>query len=129
MQRNIEVLATIFSLAHLTGEQLQVCKGLAVVDVEALVRYAYRECKSSPHGAALLTDLIGRAEQSGVSLAQWVAEILLVYRWLEKNDKQASLSAIIEYVSCAQEGSDLQVGHSVEWYLDNYGFESACTKR
>jgi hypothetical protein len=123
--QSLEVLSTLFSLTQLSGVHLRAFSELAIVDVEALVRYAYRECKHSPQGSVVLGDIVRRAEQSGVSLSQWISEIVAVYRWLESSQLRAPIREIIEYVSCAQEGSDLQVGHSIEWYLEHYGFESA----
>jgi hypothetical protein len=123
--QSLEVLSTLFSLAQLSSAHIRACSEIAVADVEALVRYAYRECKHSTQGSVVLGDIVRRAEQSGVSLSQWISEIVAVYRWLEVRQMRAPLREIIEYVSCAQEGSDLQVGHSIEWYLEHYGFESA----
>lgn len=125
MTGSLNVLSTIFSLTQLSDAHLRACAELAAADVEALVRYVYRECKNSPQGSAVLGELVSRAEQSGVSLAQWISEILVVYRWLESRQERAPVREIIEYISCAQEGSGLQIGHSIEWYLEHYGFKSA----
>jgi len=123
--QSLEVLSTLFSLTQLSSAHLQAFSETAVVDVEAFVRYTYWECKHSPQKSVVLGDIIQRAEQSGVSLSQWISEIVAVYRWLEAHQQRARLRDIIEYVSCAQEGSALQVGHSIQWYLEHYGFESA----
>ncbi len=125
MTRSLDVLSTLFSLTQLSCAHQSVCAELPVADAEALVRYAYRECKNSPQGAAALGDLVHRAEQSGVPLSQWIAEIVAVYRWLESRQLRAALREIVEYVSCAQEGSGSNAGHNIEWYLDQYGFECA----
>lgn len=122
---SLHVLASLFSLTQLSEAHLRACAELALTDTQALVRYAYRECKHSPQGSAVLAELACRAEQSGVSLAQWITEILIVYSWLENRQKRAPVREIIEYIACAQEGSGFQIGHSIEWYLEHYGFESA----
>jgi hypothetical protein len=121
----LDILATLFSLAKLTESQRAAYAEVSGADAQALVRYAYRECKSSPAGATALFELAQRVEVSDVPLSQWISQIISVYRWMEVRDVQAPFREIVDYVSCACEGSGLQAGHSVEWYLEQYGFEGA----
>lgn len=121
----LTVLASIFSIAKLTQEQLAALSLLDLNEAQQLVRFAYPECKSSPLGASALTELVARAKQSDLSIATWVSEILMVYRWLELKGRSAKFLDILEYIGCAFEGSSLQPGHSIEWYLENYGFSKS----
>lgn len=121
----LDTLATLFSLANLTESQRAAYGEVSEADAQALVRYAYRECKSSPAGTVALLELAQRAEVSDVPLSQWISQILSVYRWMEVRHVQAQFREIVDYVSCACEGSGLQAGHSIEWYLEQYGFERA----
>jgi hypothetical protein len=121
----LNILATLFSLAHLSASDRDAWSKVSESDAQIFVRYAYRECKNSPVAASVLLELVKRAKSSDLSLAFWVSEIVSVYRWLEEQSLQAKLGDIIEYVSCACEGSSLQSGHNINWYLDNYGFAGA----
>lgn len=125
MSESLNTLATVFSLAALSEAQRTAFSCVAPVDVAALVRFTYHECKSTPLGATVLRDLAERAERSDLSVAQWVGQIVAVYRWMEQRQVRAPLKDIIEYISCACEGSSLSAGHSIEWYLEQYGFERA----
>jgi hypothetical protein len=122
---SLHILESVFSLSKMSESQRAVCARISEADARALVRYAYRECKGTPAGTAVLCDLLQRVEASDTSVSQWISEILTVYRWMETQKLRACLRDIIEYVSCACEGSALQSGHSIAWYLEHYGFQRA----
>jgi len=122
---SLEILAQTFSIAKLSEAQRLAFERVPRDAVEVLVRYAYNECKSSPRGATALIELAERAEASDVPLAQLLSQIALVYRWLDARQLKSTLGEITEYVACACEGSGLQAGHSIEWYLEQYGFARA----
>lgn len=124
-RESLDILAALFSVATLSDSQRAAYMQVSQADAQALVRYAYRECKSSPASATALHELAQRAETSDAPVAQWVSQIVAVYRWMEAQRLQAPFREVVEYVSCACEGSGLQSGHSIEWYLDQYGFERA----
>ncbi len=120
---SLDIFATLFSVARLNDSQRGAYAAVRLDDAQALVRYAYRECKSSPIGAVVLQELAHRAEASDVPLSEWVSQLVAVYRWLEARQDEAAIRDIIDYVGCACEGSGLQAGHSIQWYLEQYGFE------
>lgn len=123
--KSLDILAAIFSIVRLNDAQRAACEKVQAAEAEALVRYAYRECKGSPLGAEGLYALVARAEGSDVPLSEWVAQIVAVYRWLEEQQRSAAFADVVEYVSCACEGSALQMGHEIQWYLQQYGFQNA----
>ena len=122
---SLDILSTIFSLAKLSEAQRTACEQIEAAYAEAFVRYAYRECKSSPVGSEALSALLTRVESSEMSLSQWICQIVTVYRWVERHQLAAALIDVMDYVACACEGSSFQEGHSIEWYLEQYGFERA----
>ena len=125
MKESLDTLATAFSLAALGESQRTAFSQVDVADAEALVRAAYRECKGTPVGATVLERIVQEAERSDMSVSQWVAQIVTVYRWMEQRQLKAPIIDIIDYIGCACEGSALSAGHSIEWYLEQYGFERA----
>jgi hypothetical protein len=125
LPETLNILAALFSLTYLSDSERDAWSRISETEAQSFVRYTYRECKNSPVAARVLSELVERAHASDLSLAFWVREVVSVYRWLEERDLQAKLGDIIEYVSCACEGSSLQAGHNINWYLDNYGFAGA----
>lgn len=87
------------------------------------VRAVYRELKNNPLAASLLSDICERASRSDSPLSAWISELVCAFRWLGERGSTAKVSDVLEYISCALEGSSRQSGHNVQWYLDNYGFE------
>ncbi len=89
----------------------------------AVARVLYREWKNNPTATRQLTDLCNRALASEFSLDEWFEQVLRMYEWLRERGSTALFSDVLEYVSCAFEGSSLQPGHNLDWYLTNFGFE------
>ena len=89
----------------------------------AFARVLYREWKNNPTAIAQLADLCNRALASEFSLDEWFEQVVRMYDWLRERGSTALFSDVIEYVSCAFEGSSLQPGHNLDWYLTNFGFE------
>lgn len=125
MKESLDTLATVFSLAVLGESQRAAFSQVDIADAEAFVRAAFHECKGTPVGAAVLGRIAVEAERSDMSVSQWVAQIVAVYRWMEQRQLKAPIIDIIDYIGCACEGSALSAGHSIEWYLEQYGFERA----
>ena len=125
MKQSLDTLATVFSLAALSESQRAAFSQVDIADAEAFVRAAYRECKGTPVGATVLERIAVEAERSDMSVPQWVAQAVTVYRWMEQRQLKAPIIDIIDYIGCACEGSALSAGHSIEWYLEQYGFERA----
>ena len=119
----------LFNLSHLVpiGPLSEECRS-AVVSLQpetsaALARVLYREWKNNPAAPSLLSGLCNRALSSEFSLDEWCAQILRMYDWLKERGNTAQFCDIVEYVSCAFEGSCLQPGHNLDWYLETFGFE------
>ncbi len=123
MSTTRDTIATLLPLTELTISQVEMLGAISESDATALVRYLFREYKNSPHARSVLPELFKVAESSDRSVAQWVSEIVQVYAWLEKQESSARCKDVLEYVSCAYEGSSHQEGHSILWYLEQYGFE------
>jgi hypothetical protein len=87
------------------------------------VRAVYRELKNNPLAGPLLSDICDRASRSDSPLSAWIGELVCAFQWLGDRGRTAKVGDVLEYISCALEGSSRQSGHNVEWYLNNYGFE------
>lgn len=125
MKTNREILASVFSLASLDESSAAALESVSVETVTAFIRYIYRELKNHPQADLWLQELVRYAGSSEFSLSQWLDQICCAYRWLEQQRRTARFFDVVEYVACAIEGSDLQPGHDLTWYLDHYGFEKA----
>ena len=123
MSQARDILASLFPLVNLGSEELKVIDQISETDATLFVRSLYRECKSSPESAGVLAKLVALARQSDVDINVWVSDVNAVYRWFEQRAVTARALDVLEYISCAREGSSSQSGYSIEWYLDNYGFE------
>jgi len=122
---SVSIFASTFPLALLSERQREALAAVKPEVAAEFTRYIYRESKNNPFAGDLLMTLLRRADESGLSVSDWISDAVVVYRWLERNKQTASLADTLEYISCALEGSALQVGHSVEWYLECHGFASA----
>ena len=89
----------------------------------AFIRALYREWKNNPLAISHLSDLCSRGLASEFSLTEWVEQVVRMYDWLRERRSTALFPDVLEYVSCAFEGSALQPGHNLDWYLTHYGFE------
>jgi len=116
------MLSTVFSLASLSASHRVALGALDAERTRSFVRAVYRELKNSPLARTALADLIRRAEESELPLAMWIEDITRTYTWLDARSLKASFTDIVDYVGCAIEASERQTGHSIEWYLESYGF-------
>jgi hypothetical protein len=89
----------------------------------AVARALYRQWKNNPAAPSHLSDLCSRALASEFSLDEWCDQVVRMYAWLEERGSTALFPDVLEYVSCAFDGSCLQLGHNLDWYLTNFGFE------
>jgi hypothetical protein len=102
-------------------------EGLPVDVAASFVRLAYRDLKNNPLAAPLVTNICERSVASEYPLSEWLSQINHVYQWLAERGSRGRLSDIVEYVSCAFEGTashpgSFHPGTSVDWFLDNFGF-------
>lgn len=125
MKTSIDILASIFSLSNVGESERAALEGVPEDTIGAFGRSVYRELKNHPQADLWLQELVSYAARSEFSLTQWFDQIVCAYRWLEKQQRTARFFDVVEYVACAIEGSDLQPGHDLTWYLDQYGFEKA----
>ncbi len=121
--RILDILSAIVPPSTLSQEARRAFATIPETLVSDFVRAVYPELKNNPAAANTLVALAESAHVSDAPLTSWVREIVTTCRWLEERGRRAKLADMIDYVSCAVEGSSLQQGHSVEWYLSNYGFE------
>jgi hypothetical protein len=119
----LDILSLSFNTTQLSDKQRGVLNQLSVSDAQELVRAVYSEVKSDPGVRYLINTLVSRCEFGAYSISEWVAEVLKVYSWIKDRGESAKFSDIIDYVGCALEGSSLQMGHDIRWYLSEYGFE------
>jgi hypothetical protein len=123
MKEALETLSVIVPPLLLSERAQEAFGALSASLAQDFVRCVYRELKNNPASIDIVSALCERAFASDAPLASWVGEIVKTSRWLEREGRSARLVDMIDYVSCAVEGSALQNGHSVEWYLSTYGFE------
>ena len=128
MTDTLATFASIFSLANVSDEQRAALSAVKPDLAAEFVRSIYREVKNNPRGDVLLGALLQRAGESGLSLSEWMSDAVVVYQWLAQRNQTASLADTLEYISCALEGSALQMGHSLQWYLECHGFANAHDK-
>jgi hypothetical protein len=119
----VDIFAALIPVHALDQSCKDMLSCIDPVDAARLVRCVYREFKNDPHAPAALRGFISRVQTSASTPQEWVTQIICVYEWLEQRDLSARFDDVVEYISCAIEGSDLQPGHSIEWYLEQYGFE------
>ena len=123
MKASLETLSLIVPPLLLPERAQNALAALPGLLMQEFVRCVYRELKNNPASSDIVSNLCERALTSDAPLSSWMEEIVKTCRWLSGERRSARLVDIIDYVSCAVEGSSLQNGHSVEWYLSNYGFE------
>ena len=125
MQDTLEVLATALPIHFADKETRDLFSRIEPAMAAQLVRYLYPEFKNSPHGRGAMEKFAASVSFSAGTPGNFVSQILQVYEWLENQNSSAHFEDIIEYVSCAVEGSSLQPGHNLQWYLEQHGFEKA----
>jgi hypothetical protein len=121
--RVLDILAAVIPPNSLPADAQRAYQTIPEHLAADFVRSIYPELKNNPAAVGVLVMLADRALASDAPLTAWIEQLVTASRWLEERRKRAKLADMIEYVSCAVEGSALQQGHSVEWYLSNYGFE------
>ncbi len=125
MKNTLEILATVFPI-HLVDEATRTMLSRIEPDTAGhLVRHLYREYKNSPHSAAAVMKFAASVSFNAGTPQNFVSQILEVYGWLDQRKAVARFEDVVEYVNCALEGSSLQLGHSLEWYLEQHGFEKS----
>jgi hypothetical protein len=121
----ITIISSVFSLASFSPRELEILGALDVDATAEFTRAVYRVCKNDPRAAAALQDLLRQALESEITVNDWMRQIALVYQWLAQRQVSAELGDVVQYVACAIEGSNLTAGHTITWYLDQYGFEKS----
>ena len=124
------VLATFQSCVSLAGfsrEHKNALGGVPLDIATSFIRHTYRDLKNDPRAPALISEVCSRSAASEFPLAEWLLQIIRVYEWLARQNRRANVTDVLEYITCAFEGSSLQPGHSLDWYLDQYGFERCST--
>lgn len=116
-------LSLLVSLNSLSEQHRVAVSNLSPERSAALARALYREWKNNPSAPSHLSEICARALASEFSLEEWLEQVTRMYDWLQARGSTAHFSDILEYVSCAFEGSALQPGHNLDWYLTNFGFE------
>lgn len=120
--RVLEVIETAVPLSCVPRNAHEALAALPADKAASFVRFAYRDLKNNPLAAPLLADICERSFRSEYPLSEWFAQINHVYEWLEERGSRGKLSDVVEYVSCAFEGTGTQPGTTVDWYLTNFGF-------
>jgi hypothetical protein len=121
--RVLEIFASLSSLGGLSHEELSVLSTVSPEVAEAFVRATFRDLKNNPLAPGLVQEVCARSISSEFSLTEWFRQVVRMYSWLHERRSTARFSDVLEYVSCAFEGSSLQPGHNLDWYLTHYGFE------
>ena len=89
--------------------------------MEALREYA----KENPYGVNAYNLLNYYIEQTPYSLVSWLDALEYFYKWLNKNNRHASLEVILNYISgCIKDGAGFDVPNlkeTVHSVLDQYG--------
>ena len=115
-------LSLLVPLHALSEQHRAVVSALSPERSAAIARSLYREWKNNPAAPIHLSEVCARALASEFSLEEWLEQVTRMYEWLRARESTAHFSDVIEYVSCAFEGSALQPGHNLDWYLTNFGF-------
>ena len=129
MTSALDIFAPVFAVTDLSQEERFAVEQIPADEATTFLRCVYRECKGSPYARNLLKDICVSARSSGATVSEYVRDIITVYAWLDTRHEQARSVDILEYVRCAREGSSLQMGHDIKWYLDTYGFEKIANSK
>lgn len=91
--------------------------------MEALNEHA----KENPYGANAFNLVVYHVEKSPYTLQAWIESLDYFYKWLSQNGRQASLTAILNYIDgcvdkkASTKGPELK--ESLKRVLDTYGFQ------
>jgi hypothetical protein len=121
--RVLDTFSSIFSLAGFSSSELEALAAVPSDVAETFVRATYRDLKNNPLAGGLIQGVCARSLLSEFSLTEWFRQLNRMYAWLHERQSTAKFGDVLEYVGCAFEGSALQPGHSLDWYLTQYGFE------
>lgn len=121
--RVLAIVESVVPLAALADSERMVLAHVSDDQARNFVRAVYHEFKNNPLASAHLRALIERASASEYSLGEWIEQLVVAYRWLDERARRARFVDIVDYISCAMDGSMRQAGHDVAWYLEQYGFE------
>jgi len=125
MSLALETFANVLPVQRLSDRHQEALSSVPPEVASAFVRALYREWKNNPFAATQLSELCTRGLSSEFPLSEWIEQVVRMYRWLSERHSTAEFSDVLEYVSCAFEGSSFQPGYNLDWYLTNYGFERA----
>ena len=125
MNSALDVFATVVPAGRFPEQDVVALSAVPVEVASSFVRATYRELKNNPLSSDWLRDLCERGVGSEFPLSEWLQQVSRMYAWLDQRGETARLPDVVEYVSCAFEGSSHQPGHNLDWYLSNYGFERA----
>lgn len=125
MRASLETFANVLPVHRLSEGHQEALSAVPPEIASAFVRVLYREWKNNPFATTQLSEICARGLSSEFSLTEWIEQVVRMYGWLHERRSTAPFSDVLEYVSCAFEGSSLQPGHNLDWYLSNYGFERA----
>lgn len=123
MDATLDRFSSLFSLASFSQAELDALSSVPLEVADAFVRVTYRDLKNNPFAVAALQELCARSLLSEFSLTEWLRQLVRMYSWLYERRSTAKFGDVLDYVGCAFEGSGLQPGHNLDWYLTNYGFE------
>jgi hypothetical protein len=123
MNSTLESLSSVLSLAALSQKEIEALSAVPIEVADSFVRATYRDLKNNPLALGFIQELCARSTSSEFSLAEWLRQLVRMYSWLHEHESTAKFGDVLEYVGCAFEGSSLQPGHNLDWYLTNYGFE------
>jgi hypothetical protein len=115
---SITVISSVFPLAGFSVRELDMLRAVDLSIATNFARAVYRAAKNDPRAVSELRELF-----SEIKLSDWMQEIACVYEWLGQRELSAELGDVVQYVGCAIEGSNLTAGHTISWYLEQYGFE------
>ncbi len=120
--RILALFSALTPLSSLSESERTHLEALPLPVAQSFVRHAFREIKNNPRGIFVLTEAIRYSSESELSAGEWFGQVNRVYEWLSSRGEWAPLTDILQYISCALEGSSLQCGHDLEWYLSAHGF-------
>ena len=123
MNSSLDRFSSLFSLAAFSKAELDGLSAVPIEVADAFVRVTYRDLKNNPLAVGFLQGVCTRSLSSEFSLTEWLRQRVRMYSRLEERRSTAKFGDVLEYVGCAFEGSALQPGHNLDWYLAQYGFD------
>jgi hypothetical protein len=118
-----QLIATILPWNALREHEKNVFTEIDPRIVHSWVRYVFYQLKHSPNALDRVRVILQRIEASSLSVSEVFGQMNTIYAWLETHHRRAELEDVCEYVLCAAHGLTTHTAHSIQWYLDNFGFE------